>query len=414
MTNVTSSTLTHQPAREIAPGKYFIQQTGGNQKWQELDHPQLIERLETDPPAFRTVLGTVLGTATEDDDGKPSTLRGPLYADFDGELDETCEKFREYLSKLAALGLDLAAVRLYATGGRGFHVEIPQACFMPAAAPVEQLHRVYREMAMRLYVDTLDLRVYSCKRMWRVPGVQRENGLYKVPLTLDEALEITPETYAELCSQPRPHPELVAPQLAPQLALMFAQARSKVIQSQGARKRATTAARNFKRIEALSLPTLDELLAGKVRFRNSAGWNQIAVQVALLALSLGWNEAEMLQRTTGLVAGYTGDSSRYASPQKRTQELVTQYRYLDGNPSYVPSIPALLALLEGPADDLRAAQALLELPALDDVPEVEAGAQTGDTEEVQPDLFPLPYPTLASCMKPSFPPCKLRPNSSRS
>lgn len=386
MNTDTSSTLMHQPAREIAPGKYFTQQNGGNQKWQELDHPQLIERLETDPPAFRTVLAIT----SEDDEGKPETLQGSFYTDFDGDLEETCEKFREFLSKLAALGVSLDQIRMYASGGRGFHVEIPQACFMPEPAPAEQLHRIYKEMAMSLFVDTLDLRVYSCKRMWRTPNVQRENGLCKVPLTPSEALEITPETYAGLCSQPRPHPELAPAQLVPELALLFSQARAKVIQSQGARKRATAAARNFKRIEALSLPTLDELLAGKVRFRDSAGWNQISVQVALLALSLGWSEAEMLQRTAGLVAGYTGDSSRYASAQKRTQELATQYRYLDDNPAYAPSIPALVALLDGPADDLRAAQTLLELPALDDVPEAEA--QTEDTGEVQPDLFPLPYP----------------------
>jgi len=44
-------------------------------------------------------------------------------------------------------------------------------------------------MAYKLYVDTLDLRVYSAKRgrMWRTPNVQRENGKYKVPISLGEA-----------------------------------------------------------------------------------------------------------------------------------------------------------------------------------------------------------------------------------
>ncbi len=57
---------------------------------------------------------------------------------------------------------------------------------------------IFREVAYKLFVDTLDMRVYSARRgrMWRAPGVQRENGKFKVPLTKDEAFNMRVKDYA--------------------------------------------------------------------------------------------------------------------------------------------------------------------------------------------------------------------------
>ena len=290
----------HQPAAEIPDGIFYTQQVGGNEKWTERTRAELLADLASaTPPAFRTVLA-----CTElDADGKPARLAGPFYADFDGDLDETCTKFREFLAKLQAHGVALEQCRMYATGGRGFHVEIPMPCVTTQPDAVG-LHLALKELAMALYVDTLDLRVYSSRRMWRTPGVQRENGCYKVPLTPDEALSITPESYAELCRCPRPHPALEAPTLAPKLAALFTMAQDKAGKALQARKRTTKASANFKRVEGLSLPTLDQLLAGTARLKDGVGWNQIALQVALVALGRGWSEVETLDKAAGLIAAH--------------------------------------------------------------------------------------------------------------
>ena len=84
---------------------------------------------------------------------------------------------------------------------------MPLACIIPHVKPEGIAHQpaVYREIAHYLYVNNLDLRVYTAKRgrMWRVPNIERTIGLYKVALTPTEALSMTPELYLDLCSTPR-------------------------------------------------------------------------------------------------------------------------------------------------------------------------------------------------------------------
>lgn len=383
----------HQPAAEIPDGIFYVQQHGGSERWTERTRAELLADLASDtPPAFRTILGV-----TElDADGKPARLSGPFYADFDGDLEETCVKFKEFLGKLTAHGVALEQLRLFATGGRGFHVEIPRECFTTQPDAVG-LNLAFKELAMALFVDSLDLRVFSTKRMWRTPGVQRENGRFKVPLTPAEALSITPESYADLTAAPRPHPELQPATLAPGLAALFTMATDKAGKALKARKRTSKASENFKRVEGLSLPTLDGLLAGTARLKDSAGWNQVAIQVALMAIGRGWSEAETLDKAAGLIAAHRGDSDRYGTPEKRAQELRTQYRYLQGNAAYAPSIPALLALLDQPAPDLRAAADLLELPTRAEVEIEDPPACIEQPEQVG---FPVPYPgtMLEACV----------------
>ena len=107
---------------------------------------------------------------------------GPMYFDLDGEDIETViEKAKNLMGKLIGdYDFNPNALRMYATGGRGFHFEIPWETFIPKPSKqgISRLPAIYREMAYELYVDTLDMRVYSARkgRMWRTPGVKRENG----------------------------------------------------------------------------------------------------------------------------------------------------------------------------------------------------------------------------------------------
>ena len=86
------------------------------------------------------------------------------------------------------------------------------------------------DIAYELYVDTLDLRVYSGRkgRMWRTPNVRRENGKYKVPITPEELMEMTAEDYQALCSQPRVIPAPAPAELSQKLAVLYAKAEAKV------------------------------------------------------------------------------------------------------------------------------------------------------------------------------------------
>lgn len=350
-----------QPAAEIPAGTHWTQQFGGECRWIRRDRADLLAALQgPTPPKFRTILG---GFDLDDED-RPTSLQGPAYFDLDGDLAETCASFRALLAKLIEHGVALDAVRLYATGGRGFHVEVAQAIFWPAAEPLPDLHKIYREMAQKLFVDCLDLRVYSSKRMWRVPNVRRDNNLFKVPLTPAEALTITPESYLALCAAPRPHPPLAAPPtLAPGLANLFERSRRKVADDARRRdrtkgKRSKAAELLKKRCDAIGAPLPPSILAlasGRIAPRPECGWNQIAMQLAITAHAFDLDEDQLIELCAPLIAAHEGDSGRYGTPAKRERALRELHRHVGSSGHYDLSIGAIRSILprDLPANDLR-------------------------------------------------------------
>lgn len=316
-----------------------IYSTGsGMDAWQDVTPAELREMLEgTSPTAFRTIL-----SRTGED-----AYQGPFHIDVDaGDIEEAIEAMRKVLDKLEALGLDLNAVRLFATGGKGFHAEVPEACFMSKPGPVEGLPGIYRQMAYAEYVDCWDLRVYSGRRgrLWRVPNVKRENGAYKVPVIASEIRSMTPETYAQLCSEPRPFPALAAPVLCPGLAALFVEARDKVA-SKVSRVRKWSAAETElrQRFSGNCPPSLQAVMGGQVQ--SPVGFNELALQVCLLAHALGWDEDRLIRECAGLIANHDSDGHRYNSPRKRENELRRMFDYTAGNVAYEFSVGGLRSVL---------------------------------------------------------------------
>lgn len=179
-------------------------------------------------------------------------FKGPYYVDFDAkdgdgnpDIGTATKDLNQFLDRLKTADVNLRCVRLYASGGRGFHVEVPAPCFM-AREPddgMENLPAIYRQMSLANFVESMDLNVYSGNRgrQWRRPNVRRENGKFKVPISIDEARLMTPERYAELTGVPRnqfPVPE--APQFAAGLFLIFEEAKEKLAANKKTRRKATT------------------------------------------------------------------------------------------------------------------------------------------------------------------------------
>ena len=230
-------------------GTYFY--CTGKTTWRTATAQRLMVMLANDPPEFRTVLGIIADINGEmPKEGWP--VLGPMFFDFDAtdDIDESIEGFQHFLANLQGLPLDLRMCRLFASGVKGMHIEIPMECFM-SKIPVHGilgLHHVYREVAYSLYVDTLDLSVFSGGkgRQWRVPNRQRAGGTYKVPLTVQEALTLTAESYAELVSEPRAFPVLVKPELCLELAQAYALARDKVMVKANRQRKVTDTAKTMK------------------------------------------------------------------------------------------------------------------------------------------------------------------------
>jgi hypothetical protein len=348
----------------------------GKDAWQDVTPAELREMLEgTSPPIFRTILAK-----TGED-----TYQGLFYIDIDAEdVAEAIDAMCKVLDKLESLGLDLGAVRFFATGGKGFHAEIPSACFMSKPGPVEGLPRVYREMAHELYVNCWDLRVYSAGRgrLWRVPNVFRpEKNTYKVPVTAGEIRTMTAEGYAQLCSKPRPFPAIVPPVLCSGLAALFAQGRDKVsAKASRVHKWSKAEAGLRQRFSGNCPPPLQGVMGGQVQ--SPVGFNELALQVCLLAHALGWDEDRLIAECKGLIANHDSDGHRYNSPRKRENELRRMFDYTEGNVAYSFSVAGLRSILPKGArsPDLQG----LEADESEDAPDyVELlDAADGDTGEI--------------------------------
>lgn len=308
--------------------------------------------IEAHEPPFTTVLelDTVVADSFTNDDYAKIKYRGDFYADFDGEsLEEVIPQFKAYLDKLVENGVNLNDCKLSVTGGRGFHVHVPAKVFDQGApaAGYRHLPAIYKEMAYQLYVDTLDMRVYSAKkgRMWRTFGVQRSNGNYKVQITPAQAMEMDVELYNEIAADGS-RPEWDPPEpytYAPLLASIYAEAKSKV--EKATEKRAKAKNESLARFEGETPSSILALMRGETA-REGVGFQQLSTQLAIVAHELKWSEEAFIQNCQGLCENHDSDGSRYNTPDKRRKELRRMYQYMDGNPCYTFSVSAVASVME--------------------------------------------------------------------
>lgn len=336
------------------PAYYYVQKIGGEESWSPIPASRRAVEIEKHHPMFVTVLS--LSKLVEDlnhEEKMDLTYAGPMYFDWDSKEDtEIIVKVNAFLDKLVGMGVDLSMCSLFATGGKGYHLEIPQQVFMDKVPPkgTKGLPNIYKEVALKLIVDTLDLRIYSAKsgRMWRQPNVQRPNGRYKVPITVTEMREMTPEFCLQVTSSQRPGPVITKPEFCVDLAIEFERAAQKVESLLKKRK-------NFKpdpkaKEKALG-PSVQWMMAG-LGIKPGTGFHELAVQMGIVANTGGLSEEELLTECAGVIASHESDGDRYNTPKKREEELRRMHRYMEGNPCYEFSIGALKNLMSHSAPDL--------------------------------------------------------------
>lgn len=336
------------------PRYHYYQERGGEEAWKPC--PVVMrEQLEQEKhPAYFTVLAvSQLADELPSEDRHKLKYSGPLYFDWDGDdLVAISEEVHKLCLILEGKGLDISCARLYATGGRGFHLEVPMACFV-AKVPkdgIQHLPVIYKQLAFDVAVEYLDFRVYSGGRgrMWRTCGVKRENGHYKVPISYAELQEMSEELYSKLTSEPRPLPAVHEPKLCMELMVMFESAQQKVLDRLSKRKKKNTDPAVLRKQD---LPSLQALLEGR-GIKPGTGFHQIALQLAIVAEAMGWTETELADKAVGLCQVHSSDGHRYNTEEKRRAELIRMHRYIDGNPCYEFSIGGLKSLLSHEAPDL--------------------------------------------------------------
>ncbi len=326
------------------PNFFWLQQAGGADPWVEAlaEHREKI--ISERRPAFVTVLDASSvpdESSWEREDYAKMRYSGPWYADWDAEeISDSIAGMHSFIDGLKERGVNLNSLRYYATGGRGFHLEMPMAQFMTKVPKdgVKSLPYIYREMAMEMVVDTMDMRVYTGRkgRMWRTCGVERTKedpethkripqGTFKVPLTLEEALSVTPELYVEWCKAPRPEPIRAAPELSTDLAAMLD-------------------VEQLARFKGKTPPSIEKVMRGE-GLAPGTGFQKISMQLAIAANALNMSREDFISACEGLCKNHSGDSSRYGSPRKRKEELRRMWDYTHNNPCYSYSNGGIKSLL---------------------------------------------------------------------
>lgn len=355
----------------------WMQVTGGEEAWSLILAEQRERTVRDRKPAFTTILDAdndFRGEMSAEDMAKVH-YRGPFYVDFDASsLDEVIPQFQRFLTKLKdEHQFDLHQASLFASGGKGFHVLIPQQCFLtkPAVRGTLNLPHIYREMALETFVDTLDLRVYTARRgrMFRTANVERPDkpGVHKVPITVEEAFNMTPELYRKLCAKPR-HIEPPAPaELNANLALLYSTSHDKVDKAIKSRKNAKVDEKLLKRFGGDVPPSILSIMSGETVAKD-VGFQKIATQLAITAHALGKSEEEFLTLCAGLCEKHQSDGTRYNTQEKRRRELARMWQYMHQNPCYAFSVGGVKSLV---ASDVKT-------PDLDD-----GGVEVDHEEETE-------------------------------
>ncbi|HEY0008254.1 MAG TPA: hypothetical protein VGB55_06000, partial [Tepidisphaeraceae bacterium] len=229
---------------------------------------------------------------------------------------------------------------------------VPQAVFMEKVPKngFIGLPMVYREMALSLAVDTLDLKIYSAGRgrMWRTPNVKRDNGRYKVRLHPSEMREMTAEISRSISAQARAPWDPKPAEFCVKLSIEFSRCAQKV--EDLLKKRAKFKPDPALREKASGL-TVQMMMAG-IGIKPGTGFQELSTQLAIAAVAAGLNEQQFVDECSGLITSHQGDSSRYGSEGKRTEELRRMHRYMDGNACYEFSVGAIKSILTHSAPDL--------------------------------------------------------------
>lgn len=318
----------------------YYQQTGGDEAWIPIQAHLTLDEIK---PTFVTILAvdTLIDKSTPKDLIAKAKYQGPMYFDLDAEdIEDSIAGAKLLVKKLKEHELKSEDIQIFLSGKKGLHLIIPEVCFVQKVQPTQSLVAIYKEMAFSLAVDTMDFRVYTAKRgrQFRTCYNVRENGNYKVPISMQELEDLNAENYAELCKQPR----VVSghnPQWRGKFALLYDQACQKVGKTKPKASKPTPP-----EVLKQQLPVFEKLAKGEVE--TDAGFNIIAMQLCLYAREMKWEEDTLVNACQGIIHKHSSDGVRYNSPARRERELRRMFWYLEENPSFDYSVTGIRSCLK--------------------------------------------------------------------
>ena len=375
----------------------YYQESGGKEAWKTVQADQVDRLIREKSPMFVTVLSTDRIASREMPREEKLALKylGPFYVDFDSlDISRCIADLQTFVAAMRKrFHLAPSSYHVFATGSKGFHVEVPMETFL-AKVPkggLTYLPLIYKRIALALAEDTMDWKVYSIGmgRMWRQPNVLRPNGKYKVEIHADTIEHLTPELVGELTSRPQPPQVPDAPEMSLELAILFDKHSQDVgDRLRSAKKRKPLDPAMFKN----PMPSIELLMMGE-GIKVGAGFNQIAMQLAIYARASGLSEDDLVNRCEGLCEKHQSDGRRYHTKALRQDEIRRMHQVIGDDPCYEYAAAPFRALLNHPAPDLDGMSVDRE-----DIEKDIADANQPRAEGAEADAEPDAYADVASAV----------------
>ncbi len=284
-------------------------------------------------------------------DGEPEPIRfGDFPLDFDDAKDPG--KALKDLKALCLVHLpeiydvDPYSIKFYLSGGKGFHAIIPAELF-GAQAGDPRLPLIYKKIATlwkeQFNLKTLDLSLYCMGRgkMFRLPNIKRSNGLYKVPLTLEEVQDLPIEKLTALGAAPRGI-EPVECDLSPraELAELYKIYKKEVHQALEKQKSGPPARR-----EKLpkKLPKCIEYILSELPKTDKTTFNKLTMILVNFFQQAGFDEDETLGWCSLFIMDYSHSTS-YPETEDRLKHFDSQIKYLSDKSDYAFDCAYILGL----------------------------------------------------------------------
>lgn len=323
---------------------YYYYQKGEKSPWEAVPAAKDAETLVRSYGATKmTILSVSEIVDDETTDKQELRYQGPLYFDIDckGDLKQAAESTIDLICSLGDYGLQPQCLKIYASGGKGFHVVVPAKVFS-SGRPSKDLPKIYAAMALQMYVHGLDFQVYCGGRgnSWRLSNLQREDGNYRVRVDFGELDSVAKadssdtafKLYRELVKSPRPDEEIPEQAIvkASGLSTLFTTSKKKVADRILERQASGVKPLDEEEVQTLAEdpPACVDMLT-QYKVKTQINFNDAALQFAVWAARSKAGQEVWKPRLNRMADA--GSSSKYDNHRKRADHLESLVRYAKYN-----------------------------------------------------------------------------------
>ena len=303
-------------------------QTDEKGRWSAIPETPDVEEIVKGKGGRKLSILSVSELVDEDVDNDTLSHQGPLYFDIDykEDLNEAIRGAKDLVNTLMnRYEVPKDVIWVYASGSKGMHIVIPATVFSSGRA-MKGLPRVYMEMAAVMGVPGMDFQVYCGGKgnCFRIQNVQRADGNFRVPLTVDELLILDREKYLELVKAPRylnraPYEGVKAHALE----ALFETAKRRAKERQ--KKAELIPVANLAVISETAPACVTMACSGKVQ--QAKNYNQVAMQLAIWAARAA--VAEDTYKSLFNQFADNSTSSQYAHRKERYNHILSLVRYIE-------------------------------------------------------------------------------------